>query len=49
MEEGFSSYRKKTLHGQYVRSTEEVRDPQTRDWLKSATLKKETEGLLTVT
>lgn len=43
------SYRKKTLHGQYVRRTEELRDPQIWDWLKRATLKKETEGLLTVT
>lgn len=32
-----------------VRCTEEVRDPQTWDWPKRATLKKETEGLLTAT
>ena len=42
-----SSYREKTLNGQYVRGTEEVRDPRRWDWLKRGPLKKETEGLLT--
>ena len=42
-----SSYREKTLHRQYVRGTEEVRDLRTWDWLKRGILKKETEGLLT--
>ena len=41
-----SSYREKTLHGQYVRGTEDVRDPRAWDWLKRGTLKKETEDLL---
>ena len=40
-------YREKTLHGQYVRDTEEVKDQQTWDLLKRGTLKKGTERLLT--
>ena len=40
-------YREKTLHGQYVRGTEEVKDRQTWDLLIRGTLKKGTERLLT--
>ena len=29
-----SSYREKTIQGQYVRVTEEIRDPRTWDWLE---------------
>lgn len=40
-------YREKTLHGQYVRGTEEVKDRQTWNLLIRGTLKKGTERLLT--
>ena len=40
-------YREKTLHGQYVRGTKEVKDQQTWDLQKRGTLKKGTERLLT--
>ena len=41
-----NQYKEKPLHGQYVRSTEEIRDHKSWKWLKKGTLKKETEGTL---
>ena len=41
-----NQYKEKPLHGQYVRSTEEIRDDKSWNWLKRGTLKKETEGTL---
>ena len=41
-----NQYKEKPLHGQYVRSTEEIRDHKSWNWLKRGTLKKETEGTL---
>ena len=41
-----NQYKEKPLHGQYVRSTEEIRDYKSWNWLKRGTLKKETEGTL---
>ena len=41
-----NQYKEKPLHGQYVRSTEEMRDHKSWNWLKRGTLKKETEGTL---
>lgn len=45
-----TSYRNKSLQagtGQFLRSTEDVRDSLSWDWLKGGILKKKTEGLLT--
>ena len=45
-----TSYRNKSLHagtGHFLRSTEDVRDSLSWDWLKGGILKKDTEGLLT--
>ena len=41
-----NQYEEKPLHGQYVRSTEEIRDHKSWNWLKKGTLKKENEGTL---
>ena len=41
-----NQYKEKPLHGQYVRSTEEIRDDKSWNWLKRGALKKETEGTL---
>ena len=38
--------REKPLHGQFLRSTDDKRDPKSWEWLKRGKLKKETEGLL---
>ena len=45
--ERLTRYRNKALHRQFLEGTEEVRDPDSWDWLKTGTIKKETEGLLT--
>ena len=45
--ERLTRYRNKALHRQFLKGTEEVRDPDSWDWLKRGTIKKETEGLLT--
>ena len=45
--ERFTRYRNKALHGQFLKGMEEVRDPDSWNWLKRGTIKKETEGLLT--
>ena len=46
-QERLNSYRRKALHGQFVRGTESIRDSESWNWLKRDTMKKETEGLLT--
>ena len=46
-QERLNSYRGKTLHGQFVRGTENIRDSESWNCLKRGTLKEETEGLLT--
>ena len=48
-QEMLNSYKGKTLHGQFVRGTENIRDSDSWDWLRRGTLKKEAEGLLTAT
>ena len=42
-----NSYRRKALHGEFVRGTENIRDSESCNWLKRGTMKKEMEGLLT--
>ena len=45
--EGLTRYRNKALHGQFLKGTEELRNPDLWDWLKTGTIKKESEGLVT--
>ena len=40
-------YRNKALDGQFLKGTEELRNPDLWDWLKTGTIKKESEGLVT--
>ena len=39
-------YKEKALHSQFERTTEEIKDKDSWNWLKKGTLKKETEGVL---
>ena len=38
--EGLTRYRNKALHRQFLKGTEEVRDPDSWEWLKRNTIKK---------
>ena len=40
-------WKKKPLHDQFLRQTEEIRDDAIWDWLRKEDLKKETEGMIT--
>ena len=42
-------WKNKLLHGQFLRQTEEIRNYATWDWLRKGDLKKETQGMITVT
>ena len=48
LKERAQRYREKPLHGQFVRSTDDKRDPKSWEWLKRGKLKKGAEGLLMV-
>ena len=39
-EERMSKYKNKALHGQFETATEQVRDPESWEWLKRGILKK---------
>ena len=45
-EERNKNWKEKTLHGEYIKQTEEVMDENSWRWLKNGQLKKETEGLI---
>ena len=40
-------WKNKSLHSQFLRQTEEIRDDATWAWLRKGALKKETEGMIT--
>ena len=44
LKERAQRYRKKPLHGQFVRSTDKKRDPNSWEWIKRGKLKNETES-----
>ena len=46
-EERTRDWQEKTLHGRFLRCTEEVASSKTWEWLRRGELKKETEGLIT--
>ena len=46
LDERDRKYHEGPLHGQFVGSTDEIRDPKSWEWLKSGRLKTETEGFL---
>ena len=45
-EKRLEDWKKKVLHGQYMRQTKEVRSDQCRAWLQNGDLKRETESLI---
>ena len=45
-EEIYKQWKKKQLHGRFIRETEEVRSQETWGWIRTGYLKKETEGLI---
>ena len=45
-EERHKQWKKKQLHGKFIRETEEVRSEKTWGWIRKTYLRKETEGLV---
>ena len=46
LEEHAKRYHEKSFHGQFVRSTDQIRDQKSWEWLKRGKLKKKSEGFL---